>query len=106
MTGSEIATFREGATLIASAIQFIAKAYRQNRVIERAQLDLLRVDAEKTLRLALVQARGEIARANVDEIVKTARYIDSLPQNGIAFEYAIAQLERLSWKLGGLLDDF
>lgn len=106
MTGSEIATFREGATIIASAIQAIVKVYRQNRTIALADLQLLRIDADKTATLALIQARGEIARANVDEIAKTARLINSLSEDDIAVQYAISQLEHLSWSLGRLLDDF
>ena len=106
MTGSEVVAFRESATLIASAIQGVVQVYRQNRTVSRTRIDLLRVEGNRAIALALAAARGEIARANVQEIVDTARLIDALPPESIGVQFAIDQLEHLNRSLRRILDDF
>ena len=82
------------------------KVYRQNHVISRTELQLLRIDGGSAVARALIAARGEIARANIQEIADTVRLIDSLPPDSLAIQYAVDQLDHLSRSLRRLLDDF
>ena len=106
MTGSEIVAFREGASLVTAAVQGLVRVYRQNQTVSKSKIEILRIDADKAVVLARSHARGEIARANIQEIANTARLIDTLPAGSPAVQYAIDQLELLDLSLRGLLDDF
>ena len=106
LTGSEIVAFREGASLVTAAVQGLVHVYRQNQTVSKRKIEILRIDADKAVLLAWGHARGEIARANIQEIANTARLIDTLPTGSPAVQYAIEQLELLSLSLRGMLDDF
>jgi hypothetical protein len=106
LTGSEIVAFREGASLVATAVQVLVRVYRQNQTVSRTKVELLRIDADKAILVAWSHARGEIARANIEEIAATARLIGTLQPSSPALPYAMDQLELLSSSLRRQLDDF
>ena len=106
MTGSEIVTFRQGVALAATAAQGIMRVYRENRTVAKGELRLLRVYSEKTVALAKINAVGDISRANMQEVIDTARIIEPLPPGSIALPFAMDQLEHLHRRLRRILDEF
>jgi hypothetical protein len=106
LTGSEIATVRQGTTLVVSAAQGIIAVYRANRTVSKRDLQLLRVYSEKTVALARINAAGELSQANLQQIIDTSRVIESLPPGSISLPFAMDQLEHLNRKLRSILDAF
>jgi hypothetical protein len=106
MTGSELAAYRASVSLVATTAQGIISIYRQNRTITKGQLELLRVEAERSVSLAKSRALGDIARANMYELIETARLIESLDAYNPALPYSMDQLEQLSRSLRRIVDGF
>jgi hypothetical protein len=99
VTGSELATFKVSATAISVSISEVVSLYKRNRVVNRAKLQQLQLQAEQALREARTRAVANLARVNIEEIAATQRYIDSLHLNGAALDYAMLHLEQLSVQL-------
>jgi hypothetical protein len=104
VTGSELVPFKEGAKLVVSAVQAVVGAYRQNSVISKRELALVRVNSEKAIALAKQSAVGDIARASIREIAETSRLIEDLNLYGPAAGHAFDHLDLLSRKLRDILD--
>jgi hypothetical protein len=49
----------------------MVRAYRQSRAVSVSQIELLRIAAKKAEVLAKIGAEGEMARANIAEIMAT-----------------------------------
>lgn len=106
MTGSEIATVKQGISLAATAAQGVIRIYRANRTVAKGDLQLLRVYSEKTVALARISAAGDISRAIMQEIIDTARIIEALPPGSVALGFTMDQLEHLHRRLRRVLDEF
>jgi hypothetical protein len=102
----DLVPYREGVTLIASLLQGIVRAYRQSRAVSASQIELLRIEAKKTEVLARIGAKGEIARANIAEIMATLDLINSYPSASPAVPLLMDELEHLHRTLRRHLDDF
>lgn len=106
MTGGEIVTFKQGASLVATAAQGVIKVYRANRTVNKHELQQLRTASERSVALARINAVGDLARANIQELADTARLIDSLPSGSVALPFAMDQLEHLNRSLRRIIDAF
>jgi GTP1/Obg family GTP-binding protein len=106
MTGGEVAAYRASVSLITTTAQGIISVYRQNRQISKSQLQLLRTEAEKSVAMARAQALGDISRANLRELIDTARLIESLDPYSPALPYSMDQLDQLNRSLRRIVDGF
>lgn len=106
MTGAELVPFRESAQLVVSTIQMLAAGYRENRVVARSELDMLRLRLEHAEASAKSRAIGDLARTNLGEIVATYRQIQVSKPDEYQLGLMLDQLELLSRRLKGVLDAF
>jgi len=106
LTGSEIATLKQGISLAAATAAGVVRVYRARSTIAKGDLQLLRVYSERAVALARVSAAGDIARATMQELIETSRLIESLPEGNIALPYAMDQLEHLHRSLTRIIDAF
>jgi hypothetical protein len=106
VTGSEIVTFRQGAVLVASTLQAVVGATRQNSITVRQQVELLRVRSEQTLALARVGAVSELSRASIREIAETAREIGRHDTGHATNLYYADLLEQQHRSLRRIIDGF
>lgn len=102
----DLVPYREGVTLIASLVQGIVRSYRQSRVVSAGQIELLRIAAKKAEVLARIGAEGEIARANITEIMATLDLINSYPSASPAIPLLMDELEHLHRTLRRHIDAF
>ena len=99
MTGAELVTFKKSATALSGVISDLVSFYRRRRELNQAQLAQVKLEADKTLRIARTKAVGELSRINVEEISKTWLVIKSLKLEGVALDHAVEQLDQLSVEL-------
>lgn len=106
LTGSEIATVRQGVALAATTAASVIQIYRARNTVARGDLALLRVYSERTVALAKVSAAGDVSRAIMQEIIETSRMIEALPPGNIAIPFAMDQLDHLHRRLRRIIDGF
>lgn len=106
MTGTEIVAFREGAVMVASALQAVVSTARQNRVVSRGQLEELRLHCDRALALSRMGAVAELSRESIRQIASTTREIESLRLAGAAERYAYEQLDQQHRMLRRIIDGF
>ena len=91
---------------ISSIVNLIITTYRRTNYISKLYKQQLRNKIEEYMILEKLHSAGIIAQNNIYQIEKTMRLINNLELEGIAYSFAIDQLETLNKKLQRLLEDF
>lgn len=101
--GTDLVTFKEGASLVISSIDLFIRRYRQDRAVVRHEVAELQVRLDAALAAQRVRSVGDVGRANIAEIARTFDTFKSEPP-GPAYDLMLDQMEHLSRQLKGILD--
>lgn len=84
---------------VTTVISSMVNMYHTCRMIRKEDSLKLKNKLKTLETIARIEGLGELARANIREIVKTQELITQSNLNGEALKYAMAQLEELNYML-------
>jgi hypothetical protein len=78
VSGSEVVLAWKGAASVLSLLRTALENWRRNQAVSKYEIQLIRVEAEKGLTVARMQALGDIASASMIQIARITRQLEGL----------------------------
>lgn len=91
---------------IGSLVTTMVQGFRENRVLRKAQQDALRDKLHAAQIMAKANHLGDIYLTNLQQLIRTQRYIDEHQLSPRTLAYAMDQMEMLSNKLARIVDGY
>lgn len=99
-------TIWEATKDVTSIIHSMVSTFKTIKAVQKEDNIKLKEKIKVIEKLARSYGLGEIARANINELAKTQKYIEKCDLNGLALKYAMRQLEELGNMLEINLEEY
>lgn len=91
---------------VTSVISSMVTTFKALKTVKKEDAIKLKERIKVIESISRTYGLGEIARANINELAKTQKYIEQCNLNGVALKHAISQLENLGNMLEKNLEDY